>query len=262
MLGAIVGDVVGSVWENRHFRAEPGFPLFIRGSRFTDDTILTLAIAAALMNASTTFEAEIRQAYHRAPVAGFGARFKQWIQGTLKEPYVSWGNGSAMRVSSVGWMFESLEETLVVARKSALPTHSHPKGIQGAEVTAGMIFLARQGASKEDLKTFALEQGYPLQIDNAGFQNQSVFLTSEFTVQAAILSFLTSDSFEDCIRKAVLDNGDTDTQAAIAGSIAEAFYGGVPPEMESQALPLLRPWMIEIIEKFKSELRRQSSGSS
>ncbi len=253
MIGAIAGDIIGSVWENHYWSAEPGFPLFQRGSRVTDDTVLTLAVAATLMNPNTSYEAEFRRAYERAPVAGFGGRFKKWAQGTLDEPYVSWGNGSAMRVSPVCWWFDSLAETEAEARRSALPTHGHPKGIQAAVVTAGMIFLARTGANKSDLKNYAGQRGYTLAIDPDGFKSSEVFLTAEFTTQAAILSVLESSSFEDCIRSAVLDDGDTDTQAAIAGSIAEAMYGGVPDEIEAEVFTRLKPWMTRILGEYRGQ---------
>lgn len=249
MLGAIIGDMVGSPYEFHPWRgAADAFPLFVPRSRFTDDTVMTVAVSRALMEHYGD-EAAFREAcidsmhdYGRAyGKAGYGQRFFRWIVTRSREPYNSFGNGSAMRVSCVGWACDTLEETERYATLSAAVTHDHPEGIKGARATAAAIFLARDGASREDIRTYlSCCCGYDMDRSlagiRAGYRHQE---SCQGSVPEAVIAFLESRSFEEAVRNAVWLGGDSDTQAAIAGSIAEAFYGGVPEDMKQEALARL-----------------------
>lgn len=246
MLGAIIGDMVGSPYEFRPWQGPAGaFPLFSPRSRFTDDTVMTVAVARGLM-AACGDEAACREAiidamhdYGRAySRAGYGQRFFRWLMTRSREPYNSFGNGSAMRVSPVGWLCDSLEETERYAALSAAVTHDHPEGIKGACAVATAIFLARDGAGREGIRDYITTcYGYdldrPLAEVRAGYRHKE---SCQESVPEAIIAFLESSSFEEAIRNAVWLGGDSDTQAAIAGSIAEAYYGGVPEDLREAAL--------------------------
>lgn len=249
MLGAIIGDMVGSPYEFHPWRgAADAFPLFVPRSRFTDDTVMTVAVSRALM-AHYGDEDAFREACidnmhdygRRYARAGYGQRFFRWIAARSREPYNSFGNGSAMRVSSVGWACDTLEETERYATLSAAVTHDHPEGIRGACAVAAAIFLARDGAGREDIRTYlSVHCGYdmdrPLAGIRPGYRHQE---SCQESVPEAIIAFLESHSFEEAVRNAVWLGGDSDTQAAIAGSIAEAFYGGVPEDLKQAALARL-----------------------
>ena len=249
MLGAIIGDMVGSPYEFHPWQgAAEAFPLFSPRSRFTDDTVMTVAVARGLMQAYGQEQAcreafidamhEYGRAYSRA---GYGQRFFRWIVTGSREPYNSFGNGSAMRVSPVGWACDSLEETERYAALSASVTHDHPEGIKGACATAAAIFLARDGAGRDAIRDYvSFRYGYDL--DRSLAEIRPAYRHKEScqeSVPEAIIAFLESRSFEEAVRNAVWLGGDSDTQAAIAGSIAEAFYGGVPQELREAALARL-----------------------
>jgi ADP-ribosylglycohydrolase len=233
MYGAIIGDIAGST---REFEQDKSFPteLFPAGSHITDDTILTIATMEALLrrDEGVTY-GEMYAKYaneYNDPSYGYGDRFLTWAKqsqrGELATPYNSLGNGSAMRVSPIGWYFNSLDEVRHEARLSALPTHNHPEGIKGAEAVASAVYLARTGHSKSDIKTY-LEQefGYRLDRDYYSVREDAYFLeTCPESVEEALIAFLDSESFEDAIFKAIALGGDADTQASIAGAIAGAFY--------------------------------------
>lgn len=249
MLGAIIGDMVGSPYEFHPWQgAAEAFPLFSPRSRFTDDTVMTVAVARALMQAYGQEQAcreafidamhEYGRAYSRA---GYGQRFFRWIVTGCREPYNSFGNGSAMRVSPVGWACDSLEETEHYAALSASVTHDHPEGIKGACATAAAIFLARDGAGRDAIRDYiSFRYGYDLDRSLAEIRPSYRHKEScQESVPEAIIAFLESRSFEEAVRNAVWLGGDSDTQAAIAGSIAEAFYGGVPQELREAALARL-----------------------
>lgn len=249
MLGAIIGDMVGSPYEFHPWQgAAEAFPLFSPRSRFTDDTVMTVAVARGLMQAYGQEQAcreafidamhEYGRAYSRA---GYGQRFFRWIVTDCREPYNSFGNGSAMRVSPVGWACDSLEETEHYAALSASVTHDHPEGIKGACATAAAIFLARDGAGRDAIRDYiSFRYGYDLDRSLAEIRPSYRHKEScQESVPEAIIAFLESRSFEEAVRNAVWLGGDSDTQAAIAGSIAEAFYGGVPQPMRDAALALL-----------------------
>ncbi|WP_301966191.1 ADP-ribosylglycohydrolase family protein [uncultured Desulfovibrio sp.] len=246
MLGAIIGDMVGSPYEFHPWRgAADAFPLFCPRSRFTDDTVMTVAVARGLMQAYGQEQAcrealidamhEYGRAYSRA---GYGQRFFRWIVTGSREPYNSFGNGSAMRVSPVGWVCDSLEDTERYAALSAAVTHDHPEGIKGACATAAAIFLARDGAGRDDIREY-LSFRYGYDLDRSLAEIRPAYRHKEScqeSVPEAIIAFLESRSFEEAVRNAVWLGGDSDTQAAIAGSMAEAFYGGVPQELREAAL--------------------------
>lgn len=252
MLGAIVGDVAGSAYEFNPYRGDwAAIELFPPRSKFTDDTVMTLAVAHALMGednevASTQDEAAISErlidAMHdygsRYPRAGYGGRFGGWLRNGLRKPYNSFGNGSAMRVSSVGWLYNDLDTVERMAACTAAVTHNHPEGLKGAQATAGSIFLARQGKSKGEIRSYVADKyGYDMSRTLTEIQPKYKFNeTCQGSVPEAITAFLESEDFAGAIRKAIWLGGDADTQAAIAGSIAEAFYGGVPEEIAQQTL--------------------------
>lgn len=241
MLGAIIGDIVGSVYEWHNIKTKD-FPLFSEACFFTDDTVMTVAVAEAIKNGgkSNDFIDSMKKWGRLYPDAGYGARFGGWILSNDREPYNSWGNGSAMRVSPCAWAFNTLEEVEQAAKNCAAVTHNHPEGIKGAQATAAAIFLAKNGASKNQIKTYICEKyGYDLsrtidEIRPAYRFNESC----QDTVPQAIIAFLESNDFEDAIRNAISLGGDSDTLAAITGSIAEAAYG-VPEEIRQNALGFL-----------------------
>lgn len=224
MLGAIIGDIVGSRFERGNWKGKD-FSLFTQDSCFTDDTVMTVAIADWLLN-GRALAACLRDWGRRYPLAGYGGKFKSWLAGIQKGPYNSWGNGSAMRVSPVGWLAGSLEDALELAAQSAAVTHNHPEGIKGAQAIAGAIFLARTGADKADIRDWIMaEMKYQLHRHLEEIRPHYTFdVSCQGSVPEAIIAFMESDSLEDAVRNAVSIGGDTDTLACMAGSIAEAFY--------------------------------------
>ena len=231
MLGAIAGDVIGSVYERRPVK-RTDFPLFAAGSRFTDDTVLTVATMEALLEGGD-YEGAYRRWARRYPRAGYGGTFRKWIWDPGMGPYGSFGNGSAMRVSPVGWACSDAAGVLAEAERSAAVTHNHPEGIRGAQAVALAVFLARSGVGREDIRgEIAGRFGYDLRRTVEQIRPGYRFdVTCQGSVPEAIIAFLDSEDTEHAIRLAVSLGGDADTQAAIAGSIAEAFYGGVPAEI-------------------------------
>ncbi len=260
MIGAIAGDIIGSAYEWHPIKSKE-FPLFTGGCRFTDDSVLTIALADAIMN-SESYEQLMREYYHRYPHAGYGGMFRQWAQNHDSKPYNSFGNGSAMRISAVGFAFDSLEAVLDKARLYTEITHNHAEGIKGAQATAAAIFMARTGGSKDDIRRFIegtchydlsrtldeIRPGY-------GFD-----VTCQGSVPQAIIAFLESTSYEDAIRGAISLGGDSDTQACITGGIAQAFYGGVPEHIVEVAYTILDDHLRSVAAAFmqrycsKSEL--------
>ncbi|MFZ1519452.1 MAG: ADP-ribosylglycohydrolase family protein [Ignavibacteriaceae bacterium] len=235
MLGAITGDIIGSVYEFDSLKPEYDFPLFVKDSEFTDDTVLTVALADSILNDFFYLD-KLRQYYRGYPDAGYGGMFHKWARFKNPKPYNSWGNGSAMRVSPVGWAYNDLETVLQKAKESAEVTHNHPEGIKGAQATASAIFISRTKHSKKEIKEFVEKNfSYNLDLDLEELRKNYRFNEScQDTVPQAIFTFLISDNFEDSIRKAIYIGGDSDTLACINGSIAEAFYGGVPEEIKPE----------------------------
>jgi ADP-ribosylglycohydrolase len=251
MIGAIVGDIIGSVHEGIGTK-HADFPLFHSECRFTDDTVLTVAVADKLLR-GVSYVDLFHDYFHAWPQAGYGQSFIVWAGYRKREPYGSWGNGSAMRVSPIAYAFETLEEVLAEAARSAEVTHNHPEGIRGAEATAAAVFLARRGASKEEIRR-QIEQrfGYDLSTPLAEIWHDYWFdVSCQGSVPQSIIAFLESRSYEDAVRKAISLGGDADTMACIAGSIAEAFYGGVPDEISQQALALLDSPLLEVVNAFR-----------
>lgn len=252
MLGALVGDIVGSVYEWDNIKTKE-FPLFMPKCDFTDDSVMTLAAAQALMQGG---EAEhyiraMQKMGRTYPGRGYGARFDRWLLERHPAPYRSWGNGSAMRVSPVAWAYDSLEEVERAARISASVTHNHPEGIRGAQATASAIFLARQGKEKREIRQYMENiYGYDLSRTLDEIRPSYCFTEScQQTVPEALTAFLESADFEDALRNAISLGGDSDTLAAITCSIAEGAYG-VPAHIEREALGRLTPELREIYWKF------------
>jgi ADP-ribosylglycohydrolase len=235
MLGAITGDIIGSVYEFDSSKPEYNFPLFSNESKFTDDTVLTVALADSILS-GVDYKTIMREYYFFYPDCSYGNRFHVWANNKNPQQYDSWGNGSAMRVSPIGWAYNDLETVLQKAKESAEVTHNHPEGIKGAEATAASIYLARTKKSKNEIKKFVEKTfNYDLDLDVEELRKNYHFdVSCQGTVPQAIYTFLISESFEDSIRKAIYIGGDSDTLAAINGSIAEAFYGGVPEEIKSE----------------------------
>lgn len=242
MYGAILGDIIGSPYEFDQGNKSKTFPLFSQRSTYTDDTVMTIAVAEAFMGAPED-ETEIKKRLvasmqkwgRRYPGAGYGLRFCDWLEADHPQPYNSFGNGSAMRVSSVAWLYDDLDTVRRMARLSAEVTHNHPEGIKGAEATASAIFLARTGSSKAEIKAYIEDQfGYVLSRSCDEIRPGYYHVEScQETVPEAITAFLEGDSFEDVIRTAVSLGGDCDTLTCIAGSIAEGFYG-IPEELKKE----------------------------
>ena len=269
MYGAILGDIIGSPYEFDRGNKTKDFPLFDRGCTFTDDSVMTIAVAEALMFAKSRGVIDDEKATkdiiidsmhkwgHRYPDAGYGGRFIEWLMFEKREPYKSYGNGSAMRVASAGWIFDDLETTRKVARWTAEVTHNHPEGIKGAEATAAAIWMARNGCSKEEIKDYTVgEFGYDLSrtCDEIRPHYRHVESCQE-TVPEAFTAFLEGEDFEDVIRTAVSLGGDCDTLTCIAGSIAEAFYG-VPDQMKEECEKRLPADMEDILHMFELMRRK------
>ena len=260
MLGAIAGDVIGSVHEGSGTKTKD-FPLFVEDSRFTDDTVLTVAVAEKLLRGGDYIDL-FHGCVREYPLAGYGGTFIRWAGHLKREPYNSWGNGSAMRVSPVGVIFDSLEEVVAEAARSAEVTHNHPEGIKGAQATAVAVFLARTGHDKPAIKAhIEREYGYNLSERLDDIRPRYAFEVScQGSVPQSIIAFLESTDYEDAVRNAISLGGDADTMACIAGAIAEAYYGGVPAHIRGPVLDRLddrlRDVAAEFTERYGSRLRR------
>ena len=266
MLGAILGDIVGSPYEFDMGRKIKDFgPLFISESEFTDDSVMTVAVAEGLLKAgkeadAETIKTEVIKAMKkwgtRYPNAGYGGRFIGWVLSDDSKPYGSFGNGSAMRVSAVGWLYDSLERTREVARATAEVTHNHPEGIKGAESTAAAIFMARNGKSKEEIKEYIEKEfGYDLSrtLDEIRPRYHHVESCQE-TVPEAITAFLEGTDFEDVVRNAVSLGGDCDTLTCIAAGIGEAFFG-IPEEYRKATLEHIDSRMRDVYNSFLEAIK-------
>lgn len=249
MLGAIIGDICGSVYEFSPAKSY-NFDLITSGSNFTDDSVLSLAVADAFLN-NKDIKNTLALYAREYPLRGYGGRFQNWICSDLK-PYGSYGNGSAMRVSSVGFLAKSEKEALEYARWSAMPTHNHPEGVKGAQAVALAIYLAKSGASKEDIKNKIVSTCiYDLSRSLGEIEENYHFdVTCQGSVPEAIIAFLGSEDFESTIRNAIWLKGDADTQACIAGGIAQAFYKEIPKELLHLAYDKLPNSLIEILDQF------------
>lgn len=250
MIGAIAGDIIGSVYEFRPIKTKV-FPLFCRDSDFTDDSVLTVAIAQAILT-GRAYSDTVRELGRQHLTAGYAPLFMEWLLSDDPRPYNSFGNGSAMRVSPVGFAFDRREEVLREAARSAEFTHGHPEGIKGAQATAVAIYLARTGATKNDIRQEIVANfGYDLARTLGEIRpSYGFFETCQRTVPEAIIAFLESESWEDAVRNAVSLGGDSDTLACITGGIAEAFYGPVPEGVHAQVRKVLPGDLWAIVEQF------------
>lgn len=256
MLGAIAGDVIGSVHEKSGLKTK-AFPLFVPESRFTDDTVLTIAVAECLLDGGD-YAAAFHDYYHAYPDAGYGGTFARWASERRREPYGSWGNGSAMRVSPVAYAFHSLDAVSNEAGRIAAVTHDHPEGIRGAQATAAAVFLARTGHSKEQVRDHIERAfGYNLSGRLDEIRPRYQFdVSCQGSVPESIIAFLESTGYEDAVRNAISLGGDADTMACIAGAIAEAFYGGVPAEIEGPTLATLDDRLRQATTAFRNRFCR------
>lgn len=270
MLGAIIGDIVGSVYEYENHKSTE-FEFFDEECEFTDDTVLTVAVADWLLSDKACAEVELQKKlvdYAKNYIeSGYGLHFLMWILHPKKEvgedgspievrrPYDSYGNGSAMRCSAVGWMFDTLEETERVAAISASVTHNHPEGVKGAQATAAAIFMARSGSSKEEIRSY-IESKYGYGLNCTCDEIRPIYeydVTCQGTVPEAIIAFLESTDYESAIRLGVSLGGDTDTLCCITGGIAEAYYKHIPKEMAEKALSYLPEGFVRVLQKMKEE---------
>ena len=260
MYGAILGDIIGSPYEFDRGNKTKDFPLFSPDSTHTDDSVMTLAVADAFLSLlPETTDEDIRcqliqsmQTYGRKyPYAGYGGMFRGWLESRFPEPYNSYGNGSAMRVSSAAWLFDDLETVRRMARLSAEVTHNHPEGIKGAEATACAIFFARTGYTKEEIKDY-IQTLFDYDLSRTCDEIRPTYHHMEScqeTVPEAITAFLEGESFEDVIRTAVSLGGDCDTLTCIAGSMAEGFYG-VPEDLKQQCRQRLPGELLAVLQRF------------
>lgn len=250
MIGAIAGDIIGSIYERCPIKTKD-FPLFNPNCCFTDDSVLTLAVANAILNNGDYFNS-LRDIGRRYPNAGYGGSFIHWLFSESPKPYNSWGNGSAMRVSPVGFAFDNRQDVLTESKKCSEITHNHPEGIKGAQATALAIFLARTTGDKEEIKnTIQSMFGYNLsQPLNRIRTNYCFDISCQGTVPQAIIAFLESTSYEDAVRNAISLGGDSDTIACITGGIADAYYGGVTSNIVDNVLQLLTEDLIIILKDF------------
>ena len=259
LLGALAGDMIGAPYEFEGMKSTD-FPLFSVYSTLTDDSVLTLAVADAILNGRNYLE-YIRKYALAYPNSGYGGSFRAWMYSKDPHPYNSFGNGSAMRVSAVGWAFDTIEDVLREAEASAAVTHNHPEGIKGAQATALSIFLARKGESKEQIKRdVATRFGYDLSrtIDEIRPTYEFNEICQE-TVPQAIIAFLESRDFEDAVRKAVSLGGDADTLGAITGSIAEAYYGGVPDHIGTEVQRRTPMELWAVVDRFSEKFGIQQA---
>lgn len=275
MIGAIIGDIAGSRFEFNPIRSK-NFDLLVKGEnylskkqsykeflescRFTDDTVMTIAVANALMEADENYDnlkelviKNMKNFGHKYPYAGYGAKFNTWLTMPITVPYNSFGNGSAMRISAVPYFANSLEDVKTLSKLVTEVTHNHPEGIKGAEAVACCIWLALNKCSKKEIESFVEENYYVLNFDYEELVKSYTHDEScQNSVPQSIFAFLISQDYEDAIRTAISMGGDSDTMACIAGAIAEAYYG-IPQELENRGLEFLTDDLKEIVLKFKNK---------
>jgi ADP-ribosylglycohydrolase len=271
MIGAIIGDVIGSVFEWHNVKTTE-FKLFSRESKFTDDTVMTIAVADALLSkqtfknpikdaleSRTTYIAKLKQYGHRYPNVGYGNMFNDWLKESSPKPYKSYGNGSAMRVSSIGFAFDTLEEVLKESKRSAKITHNHRDGIKGAQAVATAVFFAKNGESKDSIK-HRLENMFKYNLSRKLDEIRPKYMfdsSCQGSVPEAIIAFLESEHFEDAIRKAISLGGDSDTIACITGAVAQAYYNKIPTEIIDDTFFRLDIGMKTIIRQFNEKYKVQ-----
>ena len=258
MYGAIIGDICGSIYELNNFKTDnpADIPLLDPRCCFTDDTVLTCAVMDALL-AERDYKRAIYAWANKYPDRGYGGTFNSWFRSRSPQPYNSWGNGSAMRVSPIGWAFDTIEETLAEAKCSAEITHNHSEGIKGAQAAAAAIFLARKRESKETIRSYITKTfGYNLDRTLKSIRPIYEFDEScQGTVPEAIIAFLESNDFTGAIQNAISLGGDSDTLACISGSIAEAYYWEIPDELSQFANKKLTTEIVELLNRFYEKIR-------
>jgi ADP-ribosylglycohydrolase len=260
ILGAIAGDIIGSPYEFNNVKS-PDFELFTNDTFFTDDSVLTIATMYAILY--QTDYADYAKAYlcfgRKYPHRGYGGDFSAWLCADDPKPYNSWGNGSAMRASPIGWYCDSIDDVLAEAEKSAVVTHNHPEGIKGAQAAAAAVFLARTGKSKDAIKQFIVDTfGYDLDRTIDEIRPTYKFdVSCQGSVPEAIIAFLESSDYEDAVRLAVSIGGDSDTIAAVTGGIAEAFYQTIPEDITDFVQVILGPdLMQDVVIPFSEKYRK------
>ena len=270
MYGAILGDMIGAPYEFDRGNKTKDFPLFGPGSEFTDDSVMTIAVAEALMDKAGSSDEDVKKALVSSmqkwgrtyPYAGYGGMFRRWLKKKDPQPYGSFGNGSAMRVSAAGWLYDTIEETRRYARLSAEVTHNHPEGIKGAEAAASAIFMGRSGCSKEEIRDYIIRE-FNYDLSRSCDEIRPAYHhveTCQETVPEAVTAFLEGIDFEDVIRTAVSLGGDCDTLTCIAGGMAEAFYG-VPEDMKEECRRRLPEDILKVLDRFETCKREgQPSG--
>ena len=255
MLGAIAGDIIGVPWESSGEKRHD-FPLFSEYSRFSDDTVMTMAVAHALLEKRSYAEA-MREFGRRHPFAGYGQHFEQRLIDASIGPYNSYGNGGAMRASPIGFAVRPAEEALAEAERCAAPTHNHPEGVKGAQAVALAVFLARSGASKQHIRgEIAARIGYDLERTVAAIRPGYNFdVAAERSVPEAIICFLDAQDFEGAVRNAVSLGGHADTMACIAGAIAEAHWGEIPKQIAEEVRKRLPLEFLDLVDRFHERFR-------
>lgn len=253
MIGAIAGDIMGSIYEWHNIKTKK-FSLFSDHCYFTDDTVLTVALADSILT-GTPYADNLKTFYRLYPRRGYGSSFHEWAQSQRSEPYNSYGNGAAMRISPVGYAYNDLHTVLDKAAEFTSVTHNHPEGIKGGQATAAAIFLARTGKSKDEIKAY-IEETFQYDLSKHVDEIRPSYrfdVSSQGTVPQAIRAFIDSTDFEDAIRNAISLGGDSDTLACITGGIAQAFYGGVPASIEIMVYAILDERLGEITQEFMIE---------
>ncbi|MEW5957292.1 MAG: ADP-ribosylglycohydrolase family protein [Chloroflexota bacterium] len=253
MLGAIAGDIIGSIYEH-HAIKTTDFPLLGQANRFTDDTVMTIAVADAILE-QTDYAMAMKQWGRKYPRAGYGGTFIQWIFEAEVRPYNSWGNGSAMRVSPVGFAFDTVASVLAEAKRSAEVSHDHPEGIKGAQALALAVFLARQGEEKESIRReISRRFGYNLARTIEEIRPAYRFdVSCQGSVPEAIIAFLDSSSYEEAVRLAVSLGGDSDTLACLAGGLAQAYYRTIPADIVKAVRAVLPDDLLNIVNRFNEK---------
>jgi len=256
MLGALTGDIVGSIYEWNNIKTTE-FPLFQEHCRFTDDSVLTVALAESILTGEE-FASLMKSYYRKYPEAGYGSNFLRWAQSDSSSPYNSWGNGAAMRISPVAWAFDTLEEVLLKAEQYSVVTHNHPEGVKGAQATAAAVYLARTGSTKKEICRYVSETFcYDLSLNCDQIRPHYSFdVSCQGTVPQALAAFMDSSDFESAIRLAISLGGDSDTLAGITGGIAQAFYGGVPEPIAARTLNFLDEPLRRVTMEFEAKYVR------
>jgi ADP-ribosylglycohydrolase len=254
ILGAIIGDIIGSVYEWNN-KKSLDFPLFKPETTFTDDSVLTIATMRAILD-NEPYAKTYQEFGRNYPNRGYGERFIWWLMESNPKPYDSWGNGSAMRVSPIGWAFDTLEDVLHEAKKSAEISHNHPEGIKGAQAVATAVYLARKGKSKNEIKEY-IGHNFSYDLERTIDEIRPTYefdVSCQGSVPEAIIAFLESTDFENAIRLAISIGGDSDTIACITGAIAEAYYKEIPNNIIEKVGELLPEEFTNILEKFSKRL--------